>query len=261
MTDNVNAEQPSEEFSDMQIWHPSHVAEMQVIDQEIHGGWFVEGKIIVNYLDMKQHEVKRRIRWNRRSVWNSFDTKLKTLFAVVLKEIAPDKMAFRIIIIDLYIYNIYIIFEIPWCNMVITIQYSACTETVCISQSQSAKIVTGTRKHDSSPEALRSLHWRLPIHLLKQCKVLKLVFISLHGLATKYLCELVYVISPSRFGLRSKNKATILNVPFTECNTFAEKGFSVHSPKAWNDLPDYLRSTTDYILFRKKLKIHMCDQR
>ena len=51
-------------------------------------------------------------------------------------------------------------------------------------QNMAAKIVAGADRHDSSTEALKSLHW-LPFHLRIEYKVLTLVFKSLHGLAQK----------------------------------------------------------------------------
>ena len=85
-------------------------------------------------------------------------------------------------------------------------------------------------------------------------KVVRLVFKSLHGLAPQYLLDLVQVASPTRSGLRSENKACTLKVPFTKHSAFADRGFSVHGPKAWNELPDDVRSTTNYNDFRRKLK-------
>ena len=98
-------------------------------------------------------------------------------------------------------------------------------------QNMAAKIFTGAEEYDSSTEALKSLHW-LPIHLRIEYKVLTLVFKSLHGLAPKYLADLVCVRSPTRSGQRLENKATMLSVPFIKRSRFADRDFSVHGPKA-----------------------------
>ena len=123
-------------------------------------------------------------------------------------------------------------------------------------QNMAAKIVTGAKKHDSSTEALKSLHW-LPIHLRIKYKVLTLVFRSLHGLAPNYLCELISVVDSRRPGLRSESKVNLLRVPFAKHSTFADRGFSVYGPKSWNELTDDLRTTNNYNAFKKKLTTYL----
>ena len=126
-------------------------------------------------------------------------------------------------------------------------------------QNMAAKIVTKADRYDSSTEALKSLHW-LPIHLRIEYKVLTLVFKSLHGLAPQYLCDLIQIANPTRPGLRSESKANTLKVPFTKHSTFADRGLSVHGPRAWNELKDDVRSTTNYNDFKKKLKTFLFEQ-
>ena len=55
-------------------------------------------------------------------------------------------------------------------------------------------------------------------------------------------------------GLCLENKAYTLKISFTKHSTFADRGISVHGPNAWYELPDDVRSTTNYNDFKKKLK-------
>ena len=119
-----------------------------------------------------------------------------------------------------------------------------------------AKVITCAGRYDSSTEALKTLHW-LPIHLHIQFKIGTLVFRSLHGIAPKYLCDLIKLESNDRYRLWYREQQNILKVPFTKCKTFADRAFSVAGPKVWNNLPVELRSQTDFGAFKKQLKTHL----
>ena len=83
-------------------------------------------------------------------------------------------------------------------------------------QNMAAKVITCAGRYDSSTEALKTLLW-LPIHLRIQFKIATLVFRSLHGIAPKYLCDLIKLESNDRYRLRSFEQQNILAVPFTKC--------------------------------------------
>ena len=124
-------------------------------------------------------------------------------------------------------------------------------------QNITAKTITGARKYDSSTEVPKTLHW-LPIHTAGiEFKVLTPVFGIMLGLAPHYLCDLIDVTRPTRSGLRSGNIENTLIVPFIKYRTVAGRTFSVFGPKAWNNLPDDLRSATDYKRFKRELKTYM----
>ena len=53
----------------------------------------------------------------------------------------------------------------------------------------------------------------------------------------------------------------ILLLPHTATKKYAGgRSFSYASPYVWNNLPDSLRSTTDYLSFRRQLKTHFFHQ-
>ena len=123
-------------------------------------------------------------------------------------------------------------------------------------QNFAAKVVLGRKKFDSATEALRDLHW-LPVNQRCKFKLLFLVFKSLHGRAPTYLRDMLTRQTPKRTTRSSINCELNLVVPFTSRKTFAARSFSVAGPKYWNELPTAIKSCTNIITFRKKLKTHL----
>ena len=120
-----------------------------------------------------------------------------------------------------------------------------------------AKLVLNKSKYDSATQALKELHW-LPIKFRIINKLLTLVYKSLKGSALKYLQELLQKQQPGRDVLRSGNDPTItLKVQRTKCKTFADRSFSVASPKFWNNLPHNIRSADNLDSFKSTLKTHL----
>ena len=98
------------------------------------------------------------------------------------------------------------------------------------------KIVLGKGRYDSSTRCLVELHW-LPIQQRIEFKILTLVHKSLHGLAPKYLVELLTRKIKRREGLWSNSKTSQQEIPHTTRITFAARAFSVLGPTLWNKLP------------------------
>ena len=115
----------------------------------------------------------------------------------------------------------------------------------------------GINKHQShsATGCLRQLHW-LPIKSRIEYKVLTIVFKCKHGMAPKYLQDLLEAQEHCRQGLKSNNKQ-LLKVPITTRRTFADRSFSVKGPRLWNDLPNSIWTITSYTVFKKQLKIHL----
>ena len=101
---------------------------------------------------------------------------------------------------------------------------------------------------------LRSLHW-LPIRARIQFKVLTLVFKCLHGNAPAYLSELIKQYQPSR-NLRSQSKNLLCEIR-VKSKTFGDRAFEKMAPKLWNNLPQNIRSITDFDKFKSMLKTHL----
>ena len=124
-------------------------------------------------------------------------------------------------------------------------------------QNAASKLVLNKSKYDSATQALKELHW-LPIKFRIIYKILTLVYKSLKGSAPKYLQELLYKQEHCREGLRSSNDPAItLKMQRTKCKTFADRSFSVASPKLWNNLPYNIRSAVNLDSFKSKLKTHL----
>ena len=79
----------------------------------------------------------------------------------------------------------------------------------------------------------------------------------MHGEAPEYLQNLLITYVPRRECLRSKAIIDRLIVPRTEKKTFADRTFSVVSPKVWNSLPNDVKSQKDIEHFKKSLKTHL----
>uniref|UniRef100_A0A3B3HT18 Reverse transcriptase domain-containing protein n=1 Tax=Oryzias latipes TaxID=8090 RepID=A0A3B3HT18_ORYLA len=120
-------------------------------------------------------------------------------------------------------------------------------------QNAAARLLTGTRKQEHITPILASLHW-LPVRLRIDFKILLFVFKCLHGLAPKYLSDLIQVYNPPR-SLRSTNQ-TQLVVSKTRRKLRGDRAFSVFGPKIWNELPLYLRQINSLSIFKSALKTY-----
>ena len=123
-------------------------------------------------------------------------------------------------------------------------------------QNSAARLVTRKRKFEHITPILRSLHW-LPIRARVQFKILTLVFKCLCGNAPVYLTELIKPYQPTR-NLRSQSK-NLLSEIRVKSKTFGDRAFANTAPKLWNNLPQGIRSLTDFDQFKSRLKTHLFD--
>ena len=119
-------------------------------------------------------------------------------------------------------------------------------------QNTAGRMVLNKHRSYSATECLKQLHW-LPIKSRIIYQVLAIVFKCRHGMAPKYLQDLLEAKENRRQGLKSNNKQ-LLKVPTTTRKTFADRSFSVKGPKLWNDLPDSIQTISSYAEFKKQLK-------
>ena len=105
-----------------------------------------------------------------------------------------------------------------------------------------AKVVLHLKKHDSSTQDLRELHW-LPIRQLIEYKIINLTQQCIHGQAPNYLKKLLEIHTPHRTELRSSSTAHKwdLRIQFIRKRTFTDRSFAVTAPKLWNQLPSQLK--------------------
>ena len=112
-------------------------------------------------------------------------------------------------------------------------------------QNSCARLIYGKRKYDHVSGLLKELHW-LPSEARIYYKVLCYVFKSIHGLAPKYLSDLINI-------KRAHNLSLEVPRSFTK---FGDRAFSRAGPRLWNALPGDLRMIRSLDSFKAQLKHH-----
>ena len=121
-------------------------------------------------------------------------------------------------------------------------------------QNCAARLICRRKKHDHVTPLLKELHW-LTIHVRPTYKLLTIAYSVMHGLAPKYLAELLDRHHPRRV-LRSAS-AELFSVPFSQTVRHGDRRFSVAVATLWNQLPNSLRRIETLPLFRTHLKTHL----
>ena len=124
-----------------------------------------------------------------------------------------------------------------------------------VVQNMAARVVKRVRKYDHITPVMYDLHW-LPISQRIYFKILIVTFNIIHGLAPKYLEELVQLRTHSRC-LRSMGNHYILCTPRFNTKSYGYRRFSVAAPTLWNKLPNHMRGITNYSSFKQKLKTYL----
>ena len=101
---------------------------------------------------------------------------------------------------------------------------------------------------------LRGLNW-LPVKARIEFKILLITFKAIHGLAPKYLCDLL-TFKSSLYNLRSSD-SILLSVPTVRSKTLGDKAFMVAAPRLWNSLPKELRAITNVNSFKAHIKTYL----
>ena len=100
----------------------------------------------------------------------------------------------------------------------------------------------------------RGLHW-LPVKARIQFKILLITFKAIHGLAPKYLCDLL-TFKSSLYNLRSSG-SILLSMPAVRSKTLGDRAFMVAAPTLWNSLPKELRAITNVNSFKAHIKTYL----
>ena len=101
---------------------------------------------------------------------------------------------------------------------------------------------------------LRTLHW-LPVPQRVTFKILLYVYKALNEQAPLYITELFSYYTPAR-PLRSSTDLSRLVVPKFH-SVAGERRFAVAAAKAWNCLPECIRTAQSTNVFKKSLKTHL----
>ena len=120
-------------------------------------------------------------------------------------------------------------------------------------QNAVARLVTGSPRFCHITPVLISLHW-LPIKFRVNYKIVLLIFKCLHGLAPKYLADLIKVNSAPRYNLRSTG--TISSTPASaKCFIMLrDRAFQQAAPKLWNNLPTFIRNLKSLNSFKAAIE-------
>ncbi len=124
-------------------------------------------------------------------------------------------------------------------------------------QNNAARVVISNWRVDHITPVLKDLRW-LPATQRIQYKILTIVYKCLHGMAPKYLSELIHVYKPTR-SLRSQDKGLILVIPKTKL-ALSEQMFAKIGPTLWMSLPRFLRDCESLEAFKRHLKAHLFKQ-
>ena len=118
----------------------------------------------------------------------------------------------------------------------------------------SARLVCNAPRFCHISPLLRGLHW-LPVKARIQFKILLITFKAIHGLAPKYLCDLI-TFKSSLYNLRSSG-SILLSMPIVRSKTLGDRAFMVAAPRLWNSLPKKLREITNVNSFKAHIKTYL----
>ena len=115
-----------------------------------------------------------------------------------------------------------------------------------------ARVVCLVPKFDHITPTLMRLHW-LPLKQRVIFKIVLLVYKALHGLAPKYICDMLTYKQSSNYSLRS-DEQVLLHVPTTRRKSFGDRAFLKAGPTLWNLLPYEIRFSPSLDSFKINLK-------
>ena len=123
-------------------------------------------------------------------------------------------------------------------------------------QNTAARLVYMIPKFTHISPYLKELHW-LPIKFRIEFKITILTFQAIHGLAPKYLCELVRIKEQSSYHLRSSEEIILLQPSEKSLTTHGDRAFQFAAPRLWNRLPRDLKLLNSIGTFKTQLKANI----
>ena len=86
--------------------------------------------------------------------------------------------------------------------------------------------------------------------------IVLLTFKCLHGLAPKYLADLISVHSAPRYNLRSTGTISLTPASAKCFITLGDRAFQQAAAKLWNNLPTFIRNLKSLNSFKAAIKTH-----
>ena len=147
----------------------------------------------------------------------------------------------------------FVLSRIDYCNAVLAELPASTLAPLQRVMHAAARLVLGLRSRDHVTSALQTLHW-LPIKQRIQFKLCLLVHLAINGRAPAYLKELITTTAsvPGRASNHSASNNDLV-IQSTRLK-LGERAFSAAAPRAWNQLPTHLKTTTNTAVFKRNLK-------
>ena len=116
------------------------------------------------------------------------------------------------------------------------------------------RVIYNLSKFDHITAALTSLHW-LKVEFRIVFKVALLMFKCKNSIAPQYLSDIL----PVKTCQRAQRSMHLHDYPITYCKTsLAKEGsFRQAGPSVWNSLPEYIKSETSLVHFKRNLKTYL----
>ena len=147
-----------------------------------------------------------------------------------------------------------VISRLDYCNALFTCLSAKNISRLQRLQNSGARVVFAVGRRTEAEPLLKTLHW-LPVPQRVTFKILLYVYKALNEQAPLYITELFSYYTPAR-PLRSSADHLRLVVPRFH-SVAGERRFTVAAAKAWNCLPEFIRSAQSTTVFKKLLKTHL----
>ena len=100
---------------------------------------------------------------------------------------------------------------------------------------------------------MRSLHW-LPVKQRVHFKILLMTFKAIHDLSPQYSIDLITIMQPNKYSLRSQNSIVLVPPKGKILATLGDRSLSAAAIKLWNNLPAEMRNITCINTFKLSIK-------